>query len=274
MSDTDDASGLVRAHEAAETHRQRAEIERRLRMVMRVQSKEVPVLLSNCTAYEVEARSAILSAGSDLAWRILDEDRVSLRTVLLMVRRAKSAADSSGRGLDAELADEYGAIKSGTSPIRGRNGRTVLRRPMRARTADEWKRIRTITESIVSREMSELDEVEREAIIFDLRVDIDVLVRQYKSRIKTRVKNGLRGDWNDRTERRKMIAALRALGMDPPSPGGVPDMDLVRRTFRRVAADSHPDRHQGNEHVASVFRSVNQAYQTIVEYVNFVKERK
>lgn len=254
---------------------------------MRVKPRELVLLVPGTTQYEMEMRSSILFSGSDYAWHLVDEQRVPLRSVMKMSIRAKMRARKSGKSIDSELADEYERLKEGRTEIRGSDGSLKYRRPNKTRRRkkepevreetprdDEWDAIRGSVSALVSKELAEVDEVEREILMVDLGIDLEVLVRQYQAKLRTKSKNGLRKGWNEIAERRKLYQSLRVLGMDAPRPGELPDLDLVNKTYRRVAADCHPDRHPGNPHVVDEFKRVGAAYRTVLECVSSLKEQQ
>ncbi len=256
-----DADSAVEMWARAKTHREKAAAERVLREHMKVKSRDLTVLLPGASTYELQARNQFVLSGSEYIWSLLDDEEVQISVVKRILTSARNLAKSTGRRLDDVLRETYLDSQREAGP----KAESV--------SSKKWELLRETMSSIISSELDGLHDIERRAAADEALVEIDVLVRQLKARIRSRLKRGLPKSWeaaSERNERREFCADMRELGMDPPRSGKLPDMDEVRRTHRRVAADHHPDRRK-DPGAKDKFQRVNEAYQRILVYVESKK---
>jgi hypothetical protein len=256
-----DADSAVEAWAKAKTHREKAAAEKSLRDHMKVKSRDLTVLLSGASTYELQARSQFILSGSEYIWSLLDDEEVQISVARRILVSARTMSKSTGRNLDDVLREVYLDSQREAGP------------KAESISSKKWELLRETVSSIVSSELDGLHDIERRAALDEALIEIDVLVRQLKAKIRSRLKKGLPKSWeavSERNERREFCADMRELGMDPPRSGRLPNMDEVRRTHRRVAADHHPDRRK-DQGAKDKFQRVNEAYQRILAYVGSKK---
>lgn len=257
-----DADSAVEMWKKASSHREKAVAEKLLRDHMKVKSRDLTVLLEDTSTYELQARAQFLLSGSEYIWALLDEESIQIAVARKMLALSRIQAKSTGRPLDEVLREAYLDSQREAGP----KAESV--------TSKKWELLRETMMSIIASELDGLHDIERRAASDEVLVEIDVLVRQLRAKIRSRMKRGLPKTWeasSERAERRSFCSDMRELGLDPPRSGRLPDMEEVRRTHRRVAADHHPDR-RPDSGAAEKFHRVNQAYQRILEYVESKKE--
>lgn len=247
----------------ATTHREKASLERDLREAMGTTSSDLAMLIP-VSQYELTMRTRFLRSGSQAVWRLLDEESVQVGVVRKILVRAEGIAATRKIPLDEAVMAEYEDSQREAGPR------------SQSSAARGWDLIRATVHSMIEGELSGLDEIERKSLTEEVMVDVDVLIRQVKFRIRARAKNGVPKNWGlpskqqAKASRRQFCADMRELGLDAPRPGRAPDMDEVRKTHRRVSADHHPDKRK-EQGAADKFNSVNQAYKRILEYVESMK---
>jgi DnaJ domain len=252
-----DADSAMEMWKQAKTHREKAAAEKILREHMKVKSRDLTVLLDGTSTYELQARTQFTLSGSEYIWSLLDKEMVQISVARRMLAISRIQASSTGRPLDEVLREAYADSQRDAGP------------KAESITSKRWELLRETVASILSSELDGLHEIERRAALDEALVEIDVLVRQLKTKIRSRIKRGLPRSWevsSERAERREFCADMRELGLDPPRSGRLPDMEEVRRTHRRVSADHHPDRRK-DPGATEKFHRVNRAYQRILEYV-------
>lgn len=256
---------LVAKWAVATTHREKAELERDIREHMKTSSAELTVLLDGTSTYELTARTRFLLSGSEHVWKLLDGQSVQISIVKKVLFQAEKIASSKGLPLDDVIRDEYEELQRKAGPRSS------------TPSARGWELIKTTVESILEREMEGIHELERESVRSDIMADLDVFIRHARAKVRTRAKHGLPKDFTlvseeqEKEMRRQFLRDMREIGVDPPRSGRLPDMDLVKKTYRRVAGDHHPDRRPGEAQVLEKFKRVNEAYQRILGYVEHMK---
>lgn len=259
---THDADSAVLIWKAAKTHREKANAEKILRDHMKVKSRDLTIILEGTSTYELQARTQFLLSGSEYVWSLLDEEEVQIAVARKMLTVSRLQSKSTGRPLDEVLRETYLDSQREAGP----KAESV--------TSRKWELLRETMASIISSELDGLHDMERRAASEEMMTEIDVLVRQLRAKMRSRLKRGLPKTWeasSERAERRDFCSNMRELGLDPPRSGKMPDMEEVKRTYRRVAADHHPDR-RSDAGATEKFHRVNQAYQRILEYVESKKE--
>lgn len=259
-----DLDELVSRWGKAATHRERAYLEKEIREQLKTSSADLSAILDGASTYELTSRTRFLLSGSEYVWKLLDEDSVQISIARRVLVRAENIAASKGVGLDEAIRDEYEESQRGT----GARGSTSSR---------SWDLIKSTLESILSKDLEDVHEVERESVRGDVMADLDVFVRQARAKIRTRAKHGLPKDFTlvseeqEKEMRRQFLRDMREVGVDAPRPGRLPDMALLKKTYRRVAGDHHPDRRPGEPEVLEKFKRVNESYQRILTYVEHMK---
>lgn len=258
----DDASSAVEAWKKASTHREKALVEKSLREHMKVSSVDLNVILDGASKYEVMMRTHFLLSGSEYVWSMLDEEKVQIAVVKKLLRDSVRVAKVLGRPLDDVLRESF----LGSQKDAGPRSRSSL--------ASGWDLVRESMSVIIGKELGGLLDIEKDSVMKEAMVDVDLLIRQVRARIKAKTKTGLPKDWQagpDRSSRRDFCSDMKELGLDPPKPGRMPDMAEVKRAYRRSAADHHPDR-RPDEGAKLKYERVNESYQRILVYVETRKE--
>jgi hypothetical protein len=261
-----DADSIVSEWKAASTHRERAMAENSLRKHMKVPSADLSIILEGAKNLEVRNRTQFFLSGSEYVWKILDEEKVKMATAVRLLREATRISKALGRPLDDVLKERFLESQRRAGPRSGP-------RPSSS-SSNGWDLVRETLSSIIRKELDGLLDVEKSALMAEAMVEVDVLVRHLRSKIRSKTKSGLPKDWEaglEKAERKEFCSDMRELGLDPPKPGRMPDMAQVKNSYRRVAADHHPDRRQDSG-AKEKFRRVNESYQRILAYVESKKE--
>ncbi len=253
---------IVQKWGESKTHREKAHLEQELRDKMGAKSIELVHILPGVSQYELTSRTRLLLSGSESVWKLVDDEAVEIGTVKRVLIRAEKVAAAKDMPLDEAVITEFEESQRGPRQV--------------SNTARSWSLIRESVLSILKKDLSSVHEMERQAVADEVTVELDVFIRQLRSKVRARSKSGIPKDFGSRppaevkADRRQFCADMRELGLDPPKPGRTPDMDVVRRTHRRVSADHHPDRRKEPEAVEK-FHRVNQAYQRILKFVESMK---
>ena len=265
---------LAKAVQAAKTHRQKAELEAKIRKLINCKpdSKDYTLKLSELglNRGQFKSRRLIYRSKLEYAWELLDIEHLSAATVVNLIREAQKNASLQSCSIDEALKKEYKRSCVKNTRVVTKNGIAFQER----NTDDDsvkksWCKIHEAIKVLVSIEFKHLDHIEHVKFEQSLDSDIKGLLHQYKIRANSSVKNGLKAD--SPALRRHFLAALDEIGISRPGRGQVINQEYanqLRAAYRRRAGESHPDRHPDNNHMAQKFIRINKEYEIVEQYLN------
>ena len=262
---------IAELHKSAKTNKEMMELENWIREKIGWDVKHRPLMRQlGIKPQEMEMRHTFDLSKSNLIWTLIDEKNIALCTANKLLYEAKKQSTICDISLDEALNKLYVERSNNTSKYKTENGKVVFKSFFKKHKEKSikfaWIAIHDAIKEIVKREMVKLDPIFQDQIMKDLEIDMKVLIQQYKTRISSNVKNGIKLD--DKNLKRKFLDALRNL--DLPKPDRVINQEYgtkIRRIFRRKLADHHPDRHLGNDHIKNRFNEMIEIYKIIEDYL-------
>ncbi len=248
----------------ARTHRDKAGLESDAKSIFwkvhGTRWRNVAAESFGCSIYEIQCRDTLFQVGIPLVWELVDEQGITLNTVLKIVRDARKFSRQSGTPLLECIKREAERTKKGSFVIETDGGK-MFRKKSSEKTKHDWQDVTALFDSILERELGSIEPVQRSSLKIEMRAELDALVTQFKARIRRSSASGLRAEVSESPSmRRQLIEAFRVLKLDPPRPGRRPDMAVVKKQHRKLALTYHPDRNPGNPHVTDLYIQVNEAY--------------
>ena len=269
MSDVNmvELNAVMEMHRSATTHRERSVLEAMILNIVGSRKNDRHLLreLTGIRTYEFEIRSYCRLSGSEFIWSMLDEHGVAIGTVRKILVSAKRESAVNGQALDDVLRDMYVRISSVGYTAKTKTGVSYRsQRPDAVRSS--WGSIHSSIRAIMLKELGHLDPIEHARLEKGFDLDLKALIHQYKVRVNALARSGLPTE--DKTLRRRFLVALDEIGLERPGRTINQDYaDKLRKGYRRRLADSHPDRHPGNDHMIEKFRCIVEAYKTVEEYL-------
>jgi hypothetical protein len=231
-------------------------------------------IIPDVSGYDLQNRKYLLRNASDHIWKLIEEG-LSLRQARKTLFEARKIAELRGQDIEECFKKIHQSILNESDEVHSKNGIFYKRKPG-ARKSTDWIQIEALASKLFAEELGE-DGLDSDTLRTEFIVELKILIKQYKvksaARRETVTANKNMLDGEEKNLRRQVILAFRDLGLDAPKPGKRPDMKLISRTYRRLAADNHPDKHGGQDHVLEKFRSVNNAYKLIERYDEFLHQK-
>jgi hypothetical protein len=127
-------------------------------------------------------------------------------------------------------------------------------------------KLRELVKPFVEKKLAGLDEPgAAEEFVFAFEIEIQSAFGDLLRRIdRLRRTNGAKGFIVER--RRELSRACEVLGLKLPKRGGAIDMDVARKAHRKLSAQFHPDRTNGNEQMTAQYHEVQRAWEIISAY--------
>jgi hypothetical protein len=272
---------LVARHGVTTSQKEKALIERELADSLREGSskefryEELRHLIPGSSSYDLANRNYLLRHAPESVWALVD-DGMSLRQARKTLADARRMSKVKGTDIAACFEQVHKSVLNESIPASGKNG-TFYKRRSGTRKSIDWVTIEGMVKTVLTEELQE-EGFDADSLSSDFLTDLKVLVKQYKVRTTARKESladrRASSESEDKLRRREVLPWFRELGLDPPKPGRRADMREVRRTYRRLAGDNHPDKHPDMPHVADKFRRVNEAYKFIEAYDEYMKGKE
>lgn len=127
-------------------------------------------------------------------------------------------------------------------------------------------RLREVVKPFVDKRLADLEDPSvAEDIVSALEIEVQAAFTDAMRRI-----DGLRSHVGAKSvieiKRRDLRRACEFLGIKLPSRGGAIDMEQARKAHRRLSAQFHPDRTNGNDQMTSQYIEVQRAWEVISAY--------
>jgi hypothetical protein len=272
---TDVAKGVTRDDLVAEwkataTHRGKAVLEERiwasLNAVERLSASRRTFLaaLLGASQSATQLRQNLLYAPDEL-W-----ERVADGMTLATARRLWASVRREARPF-AEVLAEYDAAPGYVAKFAG--GTTVKRRHMHQRVngvpaetkreRKSWGGVHDRIIKLASDGIAGVPPLVAEKLLAELEAELKTAIGEFRAKLKNAKQRG-KPEPERAVTRKRLVAACQRLGVQPPAPGGRPDMIAGKRAFRALSREYHPDRR--GETTAELFRAVTEAWRTLQAY--------
>ena len=225
---------------------------------------------------EIEGRSRLRSAAdaADPLWMAMEAEGLPLRTarILLVQAMRRSSEATPGfvagyEGWKEECERALEAWRERSVVVRGPGGQLVRRHKQGAKTIDPNRAIDDIRDRAVTYATAHgrtIPKAEARNLVAEFVGELDALLSGFELRVKREQKRAIDGA-EDRVSHRKVREACETLNLPKPRPGERVDVVELKKHYRALAAQYHPDR-TGNEESRHLFEAVVAAYRLLEQY--------
>jgi hypothetical protein len=222
----------------------------------------------NISAFGIRNRQFLFLSGEDVSelWKKVDKENypVSIAKNILKKAKEKSDINSSLSEIIKIEINNYEKIGFLSKTKEGKYFRKNIGVNSKVREVEtdrevpnEWNSFKATMIEFIKNETAEVDEILKYGIISEFIIDIEILIRDYGSKInKAKAKTPLVKN----IRKSEIEEACSIIGVKSPY-----NMDEVKKNFRKLAKDSHPDIHGPD--MEWKFKEVVSAYRLIEEYV-------
>lgn len=133
-----------------------------------------------------------------------------------------------------------------------------------------WNDVFSIAKEVIGEELVDVDPIEKRRMLVDFKIEIDNIVKLYRSKAKRVASNGIKL-LPVNSSRSSVVEACRTLDIKCPKIRKTPDMVAAHRKFKVLARTYHPDKNPGNPHTLKLYRDVCEAIQVLEKYEESLK---
>lgn len=262
----------------AVTEYQKACIEQEIRKVIRndpnirIKNKEINFSLKNLIGepeFSIENRQNIFNSKSELLWRKIDNENLSLTAAVKILRKAKLNKDLDISESIARGVHSYGKtgrlIKLKGKPHRLKIGvnSTKNQEKIELEIPKDWEILKKSVIEFMKSETQEIDDISNYEVVSNFIIDLELLIRDCKNKIhKSKNKSVV-------LRKSEVVEACSILGISNFKFGNNLNREEVKSKFKKLARDSHPDIH--GPKLEWKFKEIVSAYRIVEDYmeVNF-----
>lgn len=278
---------LIDEYSKSKTHLEKAKLEKTLKRIVYhklAKTKEASTINMRIlmkaffkgSSRMMEGRSYILNNYSDLAWKLADVDNVSIHTVQCIVKEAKDIHEIYGTPFESAVEvvnSNYEFV--GTKYVKIKIPKSKKEAPTAdhvstSKTFDDWESIYEGARCLLEKDIVD-DDVFKKYILNNFKIELKNLIFQYKKKIEQ--KTELNTDCKFISSK-QLGEACEILSMKVPKASEPADLKILKKKFRFLALEYHPDRNDGDIEKTRLFHKVNEAYATIMSYNSMIERNE